>query len=122
MRNLPKNLTLFPASLVLLLFLPACLIGSKSSTDSTGVHIAESTFSQMQAGQSARFVQDLLGEPTQIIETDNEGGEIWKWAFSETSVNKVSIFLVLGTETSDNSEGAVFVEFQDGKVVNTWRE
>jgi outer membrane protein assembly factor BamE (lipoprotein component of BamABCDE complex) len=117
-----RQLTLCSALLGLSLLLPSCLIGSNRDIETTGTYVSETTLAQIKPGQSSDVVLELLGEPTKRIAMDEEGGEVWRWTFSKVIKDKGAVFLIVKAQTTTRSDGTVYVELKDGKVVKTWRD
>ena len=117
--NRTRALTL-PA-VATLLALPACVFESSSHTELSGKRVSEETLAMIDPGDSADSVTDLLGEPTSKSEKA-DGSVIWKWAYQETTKRSGAVLFVLGTSSTHESAGAVYVQLRDGKVVKTWRD
>ena len=98
-----------------------CLVGSSTKTTHTGKYVSEKTLAQVKAGDSEASVVALLGEPTSKAARD-DGSSIWKWQYSEATTRKGSVFLLIGTESTKETQGAVYVEMKDSKVAKTWRD
>ncbi|MCP3917947.1 MAG: outer membrane protein assembly factor BamE [bacterium] len=107
--------------LVAILLLPGCLIGSSTDTDYSGRYISEDTIQEVQPGASKDFVLELCGEPTSRIDSGG-GAELWKWEYSQETASSGSVFLLLGSSKTSKSEGAVWVKFEDERVVRAWRD
>jgi outer membrane protein assembly factor BamE (lipoprotein component of BamABCDE complex) len=116
-RQLPLVATLLAASLIL----PSCLVGSSSTTESSGRFVSAETLGRVSVGESESFVQSLLGEPSEKIDSST-GGQIWKWAYSSTTKKTGGVFLLASSSNSSSETGATYVEFQDSKVIRSWRD
>lgn len=114
-----------PIRLALALSLPlalsGCLINSDSKTETSGRQISEQTLSKVEPGHSESYVLALLGEPSSKTPTEL-GKSVWKWEFSEVKRSGGTVFLVLSAGSTEESSGAVYVQFMDGVVVSTWRD
>jgi outer membrane protein assembly factor BamE (lipoprotein component of BamABCDE complex) len=117
-----RSLSLCCAVLGISLLLPSCLVGSNRDIQTTGAYISEQTLAQIKPGQSSQVVLDMLGEPTRRIAMDEEGSQVWKWTYSKTVLDKGAVFLIVKAETTTRSDGSVYVEVKDDKVVKTWRD
>lgn len=115
--------TFFRAACIaaLALALAGCLIRSDSDTQTTGRQVSPETLSKVKSGSSEEYVLALLGEPTSKTPTE-AGHQIWKWEYTEVKRSEGGVFLVFSADSSKHSSDAVFVEFQDGHVVTTWRD
>ena len=117
-----RPLSLSGAVLGISLLLPSCLVGSNRDIQTSGTYVSEQTLEQIKPGQTSQVVLDLLGEPTKRIAMDEEGSQVWKWTYSKTVLDKGAVFLIVKAETTTRSDGSVFVELKDDKVVKTWRD
>jgi outer membrane protein assembly factor BamE (lipoprotein component of BamABCDE complex) len=103
------------------LALGGCLFGSESRTEYQGKYVSPQTMEQVKAGQSKDFVLSLLGEPTSRTQAGN-GTEVWKYAYREEKSTEGSVFLLLHSSKTTETEGAVYVELKNGRVTRTWRD
>jgi len=109
-------------TLVLAFTASGCLVGKSSNTKFTGRYIGEETLRQIEAGDTQDEVFSLLGEPTSRTQKES-GTAIWKYAYTQATTKSGAVFLLFGSETTTQTEGAVYVEFDDErKVVKTWSE
>ena len=118
----PSRLTL---PLVLLAVVPlfsSCLIGSHRHEEQSGTFIGDATFARVRACDSMEFVRELFGPPGQEIDNGTESSVIWKWSYKSETRGDGTLFLVFHTESSKSTDGTVFVEFEHGLVVKTWRD
>lgn len=128
MQQRRSTLLLGGSLLAISLFLPSCLIGTQRDIDSSGTYISETTYEQVKPGQSSDFVLQLFGEPSKRIQTeatseaDSTGSQIWKWEYSKEVHDRGSVFLIVNAKTTTRSDGTVFVEIKDDKVVKAWRD
>ena len=112
-----------PAALLALsLFLPSCLIGHRSDVETSGTYVSLTTFNQVKPGDSQELVLGLFGEPTTRLDAENGGRMIWKWSYTTEKRDRDTLLFVLSARTNTKAEGAVFVEFENGKVKSTWRD
>ncbi len=116
-RQLALVATVFAASLCL----PACLIASETQTESSGRFVSAETLGRIEVGESQSLVLSLLGEPTDKIDSAS-GSQIWKWAYSSTTTKKGGVFLIAASTNTTSETGATYVEFEDGKVIKSWRD
>lgn len=102
--------------------LQGCLVSSSSRTEYSGRHIARSTFDQIEVSKTRKdFVLATLGEPTskRMLE---DGTELWKWSYRRSKSSRGSVLLLLAANNTTESEGATYVQFRDGVVVNAWQD
>lgn len=105
----------------LLTALPACaIIGTHSHTDVTGTRISEATLNEIKVGDAQDYVQALLGSPTSTTELGDHG-ELWKYSYRKTETSEGGILLLVSSSKTTETEGTVFVRFEDGKVTRYWR-
>lgn len=107
--------------LLLAAALPACLVSSKTRTETSGIPIGEQTLATVKPGMDGAEVEQLLGPPTSRA-TFDDGTEIWRWTYRTQTTKTGQVFLLFGTEQTEESSGAVSVELKDGKVVRRWRD
>ena len=104
----------------LLLSCAGCLISSSSSQRTTGNYVSDTTFSQIQPGQTTvGWVQATLGEPTSKADADDH--VIWTYSYVEHKDSSGAVFLIFGAASSTETPHKAYVEFKDGVVVNKWR-
>ncbi len=120
--KLPSRLTLPLVLLALVPLFSSCLIGSHSHEERSGTFIGDATFARVGPGDSMEFVRELFGPPGQEIDTGTENSVIWKWSYKSETRGDGKLFLVFHTESSKSTEGTVFVEFENGLVVKSWRD
>lgn len=103
--------------------LPAagCLISRESHVSTSGRYISPATMNQIDKGTSQDFVLATLGEPGRKIAMD-DGGELWKWEWSERRQSEGALFLVFAGESSREKNGAAYVLMRGGMVEKAWRE
>lgn len=99
----------------------ACLVSSQTKKQTTGTPIGEQTLATIRPGMDGAEVQKLLGPPTTRTSLD-EGVEIWRWTYRTETTKTGQVFLLFGTEQTEETSGAVNVELKDGKVVRRWRD
>ncbi len=116
-RQLPHVAVLLAASLTL----PSCLVGTNTETDSKGRFVSAETLDRVSVGESKDFVLSLLGEPSEKIDSST-GSQIWKWAYSSTTKKTGGVFLIASSSNTISETGATYVEFQDNKVIRSWRD
>ena len=67
-------------------------------------------------------VASLLGEPSSRTNKAS-GTAIWRYAYTKATTKSGAVFLLFGSSSTVQTEGAVFVEFDgDKRVVKTWSE
>lgn len=119
--NARRQLALVATLLAAALTLPACLVGSQTQTESSGRFVSAETLGRVTVGESESFVLGLLGEPTEKIDSAS-GTQIWKWAYSSKTTKTGGVFLIAASSKTTSENGATYVEFEDGKVVKSWRD
>lgn len=113
--NLPRSLLLLA-----LCCLAGCLVTHSSETTHNGTQVAQSSFEQIKIGSTTRgWVSSILGSPTSV--SKNGESEIWKYVCTEHTDEHGAIFLVFGGSDSSEKSETVFIEFEDGIVINKWR-
>jgi SmpA / OmlA family len=120
MRNPLRSI--FPVIALCFCLIPAtgCLVTENSHRSTSGTDVPESTFTQIQPGQTTvGWVQATLGEPTRKSQADDH--EVWEYRYTERTDSSGSLFLIFGGHNSTQSTHKAFVEFKDGVVVNKWR-
>jgi outer membrane protein assembly factor BamE (lipoprotein component of BamABCDE complex) len=104
-----------------LLTLSGCLVSGSSNQQRTGNYVADTTFSQIEAGKTtAGWVLAALGEPDTKTKADG-GAEVWKWRYTEKRESNTAVFLLFGGSDKKETNGTAFVELKDGVVTNKWR-
>ncbi|MEM1453407.1 MAG: outer membrane protein assembly factor BamE [Planctomycetota bacterium] len=117
-RRLSFTLALLP----LWLGTSSCLIGKTENTKYSGRYVGEETLQQIEPGDSSEEVSSLLGPPSSRTEKAN-GTTVWKYAYSKATTKSGAVFLLFGSSSTVETEGAVYVELdQQMKVVKTWSE
>lgn len=107
-------------TVTLLLAMGGCLIGTHTTEDRSGNYVPESTFDQIQVGQTkAGWVRATLGAPSEI--TPAEDSEIWKWTYTEHRSSSGHIFLLFDGSDQKTKAHSAFVEIKDNVVVRKWR-
>jgi outer membrane protein assembly factor BamE (lipoprotein component of BamABCDE complex) len=115
------RLALPAAALSIPLLFSGCIIHADSHVHRTGVEVSRETLAQVEPGRKKDFVIALLGEPTS--RTTLEGGtEIWKWTYTEKRVRRGSLFLILDSDTTQERNGATYVQFEDEVVAKAWQD
>ena len=103
------------------LLLPACLVSSDTSVEHRGQYVGPETLDKIEEGRSQAYVLALLGEPSERTALEN-GVELWRWSYSQVKRSETGVIFVLGSKRSTEEQGAVYVEFDDGVVVDAWRD
>ncbi len=101
--------------------LPACLINSDRNVEQRGQFVGPETLSKIEPGRGKDFVLALLGEPSSRSKLE-DGSEIWRWSYSEVTSSETGVIFVLGSKSSREKQGVVFVEFEDGLATRAWRD
>lgn len=109
------------AALVSSVVLSSCLISSGVEVDIHGDYVDHESASQVEVGQSQEYVCSLLGEPSAKTVFD-DGGEMWKWDWTEERESKVSILFALSSKRETRGHEAFHVEFSGGMVVRSWND
>ncbi len=120
-RRTPRLVAASTLALSFGILLPSCLIGSSSKTEYSGRYISAETMREVRPGASMDYVLAVYGEPTSRIESD-DGTELWKWQYSQETHSSGSVFLIVASSKSTESEGAVWVKFENDEVVRVWRD
>jgi outer membrane protein assembly factor BamE (lipoprotein component of BamABCDE complex) len=123
---MPIARTLRPLTLTgCLLALPVlggCLIGSHSSSRSSGTYVGPATLAQIKPGQTRQdFVLATLGEPTRKT-TMSDGAELWRYSYSRSSASSGHVLVLLSASSKEQSEAVTFVQFRDGVVERAWQD
>src|SRR3954469_22310771 len=101
------------------LLLTGCLVMSHNEKKVEGNYVAESTFNQIESGKTtAAWVKATLGEPTSKSKIEGDGGEIWKYSYTERKEGYGAIFLIFGGHNEEQRTASAFVEVKDGVVKN----
>ncbi|MFQ5504960.1 MAG: outer membrane protein assembly factor BamE [Planctomycetota bacterium] len=121
MRRVPRAAA---RALVLALSLPlaSCLIDSSSTTNVDGRYVSDETLSRIEPGRSKDFVLALLGPASEIVDAEQEGSEIWRYSYRRETRRSGGFIFLFSTSKRVESSGTVYVEFKDGKVVESWRD
>jgi outer membrane protein assembly factor BamE (lipoprotein component of BamABCDE complex) len=99
-----------------------CLIGRTENTKFSGRYVSEETLQQVEPGDSQDEVVSLLGQPSSKTEKPS-GTTVWRYGYHKATTRTGAVFLLFGSTVSTETEGAVYVEFDDDdKVVKTWSE
>jgi outer membrane protein assembly factor BamE (lipoprotein component of BamABCDE complex) len=117
----PVQKVLLFSTIALLPMLSGCLIAHSSTETRHGTYVSESTFNQIEPGQTTQsWIVATLGNPTSKSDTGN-GTEIWKWQYTQTKNSSGAVFLLFAGSDTKVSDGTVFVEFHDSIVTRAWR-
>jgi len=109
--------------LLLVSFLGGCVIvNADSHTQYEGRYVGDETLAQIRPGATQEYVSALIGEPS--TRTDlADGTTIWKWAYSKRVSSQNHVFLLFSGDSSNVTQGAVYVEFGPDRLVRrAWRD
>ncbi|MEM9378489.1 MAG: outer membrane protein assembly factor BamE [Planctomycetota bacterium] len=121
-RDTQRRLSFALVLLPLWLGTSSCLIGRSENTKFSGRYIPEDKLQQIEEGDSQDDVTLLLGPPSSKTEKST-GATVWKYAYNKATTKSGAVFLLFGSSSTVETEGAVYVEFdQQEKVVKTWSE
>jgi outer membrane protein assembly factor BamE (lipoprotein component of BamABCDE complex) len=116
----PRALSI--AVLVLALGASGCLIGKSEHTQYTGRYVSEETLEQIEPGDTQDEVASLLGQPSSRTRKET-GTTVWRYSYSQATTKSGAVFLLFGSSTTIQVDGAVYVEFDaEHRVVKTWSE
>jgi outer membrane protein assembly factor BamE (lipoprotein component of BamABCDE complex) len=98
------------------------IVNADSHTRYEGRYVGDETLAQIRPGATQEYVTALIGEPTSRTDL-TDGTAVWKWAYSKRVTSKNHVLLLFSGDSSQESQGAVYVEFgPDGLVRRTWRD
>jgi outer membrane protein assembly factor BamE (lipoprotein component of BamABCDE complex) len=97
-----------------------CLVATDSKTTTSGVRVSESTYDQIKPGTTTiGWVHATLGEPNSKTETGKD--EVWKYTYTERTDSNGAVLLIFAGSNTTEKSGTVYIEFNNGVVVNKWR-
>jgi outer membrane protein assembly factor BamE (lipoprotein component of BamABCDE complex) len=103
------------------LCLPSCVISSSSRTEYSGNYVSDQTLQQVKVGAKPDYVLAVLGEPSTKSRLE-DGTEIWKWRYTQSRSSSSSIIFAFSGNSKTDTVRNTYVQFEDGKVVKSWRD
>lgn len=106
------------------LILPGCLIVSGKSFDESGVRISDSTFQQVEIGQTSEaWVRATLGEPSSCVDVEGSPGvRVLRYEYVETHKSGGAVFLIFAGGSEKTHRSSSYFEFTDGVLTRYWVE
>jgi hypothetical protein len=120
-KNLARLLAAVGLGLGLATF-TGCLVATDSKTTTSGIRVPEATYNQIKPGTTtATWVRATLGEPNSKSTADKNQDEVWKYTYTERTDSSGAVFLIFAGSNTSEKTGTVYIEFNNGVVVNKWR-
>lgn len=104
------------------LVMSGCLINSSSRTYQSGTYVGSGTLAQIEPGKTDQaFVLAALGPPSSQT-SFGDGAELWKWQYARRRSSTGGVFLLVHSNSHNESRITTHMVMRDGIVERVWQD